>query len=131
MKALSFPKSKRLLANRRFRQVFDAGRRAGDGFLVVYALPNGMEHSRLGVSIGKSCGGAVVRNRLKRLIREAFRLNLAGIPCGFDYVVLVDTNWPKKLNGTSNRQRAAKTLTLALVADSLVALCRRAGRKNV
>jgi len=131
VKPLSFPKSKRVLVNRRFRQVFDAGRRAGNGLLVLYALDNGMEHSRLGVSIGKSCGGAVIRNRLKRLIREAFRLNLAGIPCGFDYVVLVDTNWPKKLSGTTDRQGAAKTLTLAQVADSLVALCRRAGSKNV
>jgi len=127
LKAQSFTKSKRLLTNRQFKQVIDTGTRAGDGLLVVYACPNSLDHSRIGISLGRSCGGAVVRNRLKRLIREAFRLNSARIPSGFDYVVLVGSNWPKKIYGAVCPADAAKKITLATVMDSLVVLANRAG----
>jgi len=130
LKASSFTKSKRLLTNRRFKQVIDTGARAGDGLLVVYACPNSLDHSRIGISLGRSCGGAVVRNRLKRLIREAFRLNSGEIPSSFDYVVLVGSNWPKKINGAVCPADAAKKLTLAMVTDSLVVLANRAGRNE-
>jgi len=126
LKTQSFPKGKRLLTNRGFKQVIDSGTRAGDGLLVVYACPNSLDHSRIGISLGRSCGGAVVRNRLKRLIREAFRLNSGRIPSGFDYVVLVGSNWPKKISGAVSPAVAANRLTLATVADSLVALANRA-----
>ncbi len=126
---LSFSKSRRLLANNRFRQVLHTGSRAGDGLLVVYALGNEMEHSRIGISVGKACGGAVVRNRLKRLVREAFRLNQDKVAQGFDYVVLFCRDWSKNINGTSPADTAGK-LRLEQVADSLVALANRAGRKD-
>jgi ribonuclease P protein component len=128
LKTQSFPKSRRLLTNRSFKQVIEAGARAGDGLLVVYACPNGLDYSRIGISLGRSRGGAVVRNRLKRLIREAFRLNSDRIPSGFDYVVLVGSNWPKKISGAVGPADAAKKLTLAAVADSLVTLADRAHR---
>ncbi len=126
MKTQSFPKGRRLLTNRGFKQVIETGVRAGDGLLVVYACPNSQGHSRIGISLGRSCGGAVVRNRLKRLIREAFRLNSDRIPSGFDYVVLVGSNWPKKISGAVSPADAAKKLTLSIVAESLVALANRA-----
>jgi RNase P protein component len=75
-----------------------------------------------------SIGGAVVRSRLKRLIREAFRLNSDRIPSGFDYVVLVGSSWPKKISGAISPADAAKKLTLSMVTDSLVVLASRAGR---
>lgn len=122
MKVSSFTKSRRLLANRRFKQVIDTGKRSGDGLLTVYACPNGLDFSRIGISLGRSCGGAVVRNRLKRLVREAFRLNSDKIPSGFDYVVLVASNWPKKIKGAVCPADAAKKLTLSIVTDSLIVL---------
>jgi ribonuclease P protein component len=128
LKPLSFTKGKRLLTNRDFKQVIDTGSRVGDELLVVYASLNGLDYSRIGISLGRSCGGAVVRNRLKRLIREAFRLNSGRIPSGFDYVVLVGSNWPKKISGAVSPAGAVKKLTLAMVTDSLVALANRAGR---
>jgi ribonuclease P protein component len=130
LKALSFKKAKRLLAGRQFKQVIEAGCRASDGMLVVYSSANGTGQARLGISVARTCGGAVVRNRLRRLIREAFRLNFAKIPSGFDYVVLVSSGWPKKIDGAKCPMDAAKKLTLAMITDSLLALAKRSGRRR-
>jgi ribonuclease P protein component len=71
-----------------FQAVYGARARAGDGRLVAYARPNGLAVTRLGVSVGRRCGGSVQRNRIKRLVREAFRQIRAGFPAGYDVVVV-------------------------------------------
>ena len=91
MKRFSFPKSKRLVSNRQFRAVLAHRRRRSDGLLTLYVAENDCGHSRLGVSVGKAHGNAVVRNRLKRLLREAFRQSQDQIPQGFDYVLMFDS----------------------------------------
>lgn len=63
--------------------------RFADSLLTVFAAPNTLGRARLGISIGRSSGGAVRRNRLKRLIREAWRRSYDRIPRGYDYVVLM------------------------------------------
>ncbi len=89
----SFPKSKRIVRSGTFTLVLRRGRCAADGCLVVFAIArHDAEHgvggpSRLGVTIPKKTGNAVVRNRWKRWIREAFRTQQDRIPAGFDYVV--------------------------------------------
>jgi ribonuclease P protein component len=104
-----------------FRLAFDRRRSVSDAVLVVYGVENGRDHARLGISIGrKKVRSAAHRNQLKRLIREAFRLNKAAMPPGVDLVVL---------------PRSPK-LTFAQISESLPALARditrrlRGGRAN-
>jgi ribonuclease P protein component len=68
-----FPKSRRLVSPEEFQAVYDRKCSAADRHIVVYRLGNELGHPRLGVSVSKKVGNAVVRNRVKRLFREAFR----------------------------------------------------------
>ena len=118
MKRFSFPKKKRLISNSQFKAVLDNGRRRINGVLMFYMAKNDLEYSRLGVSVGKSYGNAVVRNRLKHLMREAFRQNQHQIPAGFDYVLMISPKWQKK----SNVEKGAKLPTFEQVETSFLAL---------
>jgi ribonuclease P protein component len=107
MKRLSFPKKKRLVSNSQFKAVMARGRRLSNGILTLYMAQNDLEYSRLGVSVGKSHGNAVARNRLKRLMREAFRQNQDRIPAGYDYLLMISPRWPKKSNGGKTTKEPA------------------------
>jgi ribonuclease P protein component len=71
-----------------FRRAFDRKRSVSDERLIVYACENGLPHNRLGRSVSRKFGPAVVRNRLRRLYREAFRLTKADLPTGLDLVLI-------------------------------------------
>ena len=83
-----FCRASRLLRTREFDRVFRERRSASSAILTIYGAPNGLQHSRLGLSIGKQAGGAIERNRVKRLLREAFRTSRGEIPPGFDFVAV-------------------------------------------
>ncbi len=85
----TFGRSRRLTHNREFQAVYGARCRKTAGPLVVHGRPNGLEHPRLGLSVGRRVGTAVQRNRLKRLIREAFRHLQHDFPRGYDLIVVV------------------------------------------
>lgn len=90
MSDFRFPKTRRVTKGGDFTRAMRRGGFAADGMLVVFALPRSGDHdtpTRLGVTIPKKTGNAVVRNQWKRLIRESFRTQQASIPAGFDIVV--------------------------------------------
>lgn len=86
---LRFPVAMRIRSPAHFKRAYAEGVREDGGAVIVYALPNGLSHPRLGISIGRRAGGAVVRNRFKRLLREAFRLEQHAIGPGIDLVAVV------------------------------------------
>ncbi len=90
MSDLHFPKSLRVVKGDDFTRAMRRGGCAADGTLVVFALANATHSesvTRLGVTIPKKTGNAVVRNQWKRLIRESFRTQRSCIASGFDIVV--------------------------------------------
>jgi ribonuclease P protein component len=83
----SFPKSIRLLRQFQFDQVHASQYFAADDTLVIKAVGTDSGPTRLGLSVSRKVGNAVVRNRWKRLIREAFRQQKSELPAGLDIVV--------------------------------------------
>jgi ribonuclease P protein component len=84
-------KRNRLSRSADFDRVYREGRSHASRHLVVYAFPrsaSGEDGPRLGVSVGRKVGGAVERNRMKRLLREAFWAAAEDLPEGYDFVLV-------------------------------------------
>ena len=85
--ALAFPSSRRLRGRSAFDRVHRRGARAPTRDLTVLVHPSPSPHVRLGMAVSRKVGNAVVRNRLRRRIREIVRLHQAELP-GWDLVVV-------------------------------------------
>ncbi|MDP6046878.1 MAG: ribonuclease P protein component, partial [Phycisphaerae bacterium] len=102
-------KKLRLKNNREISRMFDSGLRARDARITLIGSrrAEGDMPSRVAAAVSGRHGGAVVRNRIKRLCREAFRTSRDRLPSGWDFVML---------------PRVGVNMTLAELADSLAAL---------
>ena len=74
--------------NRTFRRIYSKGKSAVTPFLVLYCRPNGLGRNRLGVTVSTKLGGAVVRNRARRRLREVFRLAQPDLRTGYDVILV-------------------------------------------
>jgi ribonuclease P protein component len=88
MAKYKFPKSSKLASKTDFRTVLNYKLFAKNDLMTLYMAPNQAEKARFAASISAKTAPAVVRNRLKRLAREAFRLSQNEIAAGFDYLLI-------------------------------------------
>lgn len=94
-----FPLARQRLLRGDFERVYKLGRRAQGARLALVVLENELGRSRLGLSVAKRHHkGAVQRNRVRRLFREAFRLSLAELPQGVDVVMIAIDSAPVELS---------------------------------
>jgi ribonuclease P protein component len=104
--SLDFPRAARLVRKGEFDAVYRTGKRRSSSHFTVFFRTNQLPQSRFGFSIKKALGGAVVRNRIRRRVREIVRCHRMEIPAGWDIVI-----HPKN--------KVAKAPFAALTADLL------------
>ena len=95
-----FPKTLRLLRPTEFERVFAARNSASNAWLVLYGAANELGHPRLGLTVSRKVGGAVQRNRWKRLLREAFRTTQESLPA-------LDSHLPPASTSTARTRSAS------------------------
>ncbi len=81
--------SRSLKENHLFRRLYRRGSSSANAFLVIYARKNGTEENRVGITVSAKMGCAVVRNKVRRRLREIYRLNEEKFLPGYDIVVVV------------------------------------------
>ncbi len=94
---LRFGRALRLTRPTQFERVRAARVAKHAGPLRVAGMPNHLPHSRLGMAVSRKVGNAVVRNRIRRRIRESFRLLQHDLPAGYDLVVIARPHEPASL----------------------------------
>lgn len=108
----------RLTHNTEFDAVYAARMKKVAGGVLLFTMPNERPHARLGLAVGRGVGNAAVRNRCKRLVREAFRLTQHDLPtaAGGAYDMIVSV-------------RKADIPPLAKLCETLLALARESHRE--
>lgn len=103
-----------LKQNHLFRRLYQKGKFSSGRCLVVYCRKNGLPYNRLGLTAGTKLGHAVVRNRIRRRIREAYRLSEERYVLGYDIVVVArhravdaDISGDRSVSGKTNGKAGA------------------------
>lgn len=109
-------KEERLTKRTDFSAVYQGGKSIADRCLVLYYLPQSITGVKLGISVSRKVAGSVGRNRLKRLVREAWRAQSPHVKVGYHLVVIVRV--------------AARDAEYAQITQSLVKLTKKAGLWN-
>jgi ribonuclease P protein component len=93
-----------LKENYEFRRMYQRGKSAVSGSMVLYCRKNKLGHNRLGLTASTKLGHAVVRNRCRRRLREVYRLNSPALRQGYDFILVARGRTPvapwKELNDT-------------------------------
>ena len=85
--AEKFPRFVRIVRYSDYQTLYKTGGKIHSPYFVLFSRVNTLGHCRLGITASRKVGGAVVRNRVKRLFREIFRRHFSQIPGGFDMVI--------------------------------------------
>lgn len=89
--------------NKIFIKCFRNGSFASCEFITAYFIPNKSPYNRIGIAVSKKNGNAVERNRIKRIIRAAYRLNEDKFPIGYDIVFAARNDIAEKKSGDIER----------------------------
>jgi ribonuclease P protein component len=81
-------KAFRLRKNLEFKYVYNKGKSYANSFLVLYIIQNNSDFNKIGVSVSKKVGNSVIRNKVKRRIKECYRLNSYMIAKGYNIVFI-------------------------------------------
>ena len=130
-----FRKTQRLLKNEQFQAVLAHRCYAHQGMLRFYAAPNDGQGRRLGISVSRTCGNAVLRNQVKRLTREVVSLNHNIWPYEHDYLLIIKQKMTKqhksqKVNKRAEIQGKLRIFDYSQMEKSFLDLARRLGKQH-
>jgi len=108
-----------LKLNHVFRRLYGRGKSAVNPCLAVYCRKNNLGYSRLGLTVGVKLGKAVVRNRTRRRIKEAYRIHEGAFLPGYDIVVVISPAWRRPRGGPPPSRYREWDRSLLSLADKL------------
>ena len=85
-------KKYRLRSNIQFKKVYRSGKSYGNRLIVLFVFKNGLKYNRVGYAVTKKVGNSVTRNRVRRRMKEIYRLNCFKIKKGYDLIFLPRIN---------------------------------------
>ena len=106
-----------LKGNRAFRRMYSKGKSLAAGTVVVYCRRNGSRGNRLGLTVGTKVGKAVCRNKVRRRLREIYRLNEEKLRGGWDIVIVARSRAGAAKYGELERDLLRTMARLGLTAQ--------------